>query len=348
MGWELESRSWELEYNRGVTVLEAIGGEAGCRNLSRRFYARVAREPVLKRLFPGKSLRCATEEFAAFLIQFLGGHEAQTQKRWWLSLSESHARFEISREEQAAWLRHMSATLDESGLGGSTHEELRAFFGVGASYVSGREAGASAHGELADRWTEQRALDEAVAEIAAGRDAASIRFATRPSVFVGLLMRMMKAGRSEFVLAAVQRDPGLVGAWFAGRTLLHAAAATGHVDVVRALLAAGTPVDVWDEGGHTPLYAVANECGSDAGPDVVRVLVEAGADVNASSGVTRATPLHMAARRGHVAIAKALLECGAEVDARDRNGCTPLERARNCRKAEVARLLAALSGRASD
>jgi hemoglobin len=69
-------------------LLEALGGEAGCKRLRMEFYARVGKEPVLRPLFPGKSLRCATEEFAAFLIQF---HEEQTQYRWWLSLRESHA-----------------------------------------------------------------------------------------------------------------------------------------------------------------------------------------------------------------------------------------------------------------
>lgn len=70
-----------------MTMLEAFGGEAGCRRLSAEFYARVSNDSALKRLFPGKTVRCATEEFAAFLIQFLGGDEEQTQKRWWLSLS---------------------------------------------------------------------------------------------------------------------------------------------------------------------------------------------------------------------------------------------------------------------
>ena len=62
-------------------LLAAIGGEAGCRRLSADFYARVGKDPVLRRLFPGKSRRCAIEEFAAFLIQFLGGDEEQTQHR---------------------------------------------------------------------------------------------------------------------------------------------------------------------------------------------------------------------------------------------------------------------------
>jgi len=56
-------------------------------------------------------------------------------------------------------------------------------------------------------------------------------------------------------------------------------------------------------------------------------------------GVTGATALHMAARRGFVGIASALLDCGAAIDARDRKGDTALRRAVNFRKGEVAQLL---------
>jgi len=72
---------------------------------------------------------------------------------------------------------------------------------------------------------------------------------------------------------------------------------------------------------------------------VVRTLVQAGADVNACGGVTRTTALHMAARRGHVEIARALLDCGAVIGARDIKGATPLQRAVNCRRNAVVQLL---------
>src|SRR5689334_3393308 len=124
----------------GCAVLEALGGEEGCRRLSAAFYARVAKDPVLRPLFPGKSLRCATEEFAAFLIQFLGGDEEQTQFRWWLSLRESHARFQIGPEARRAWLKQMEATLDQTPLHEATRDALRTFFSHSSAYVMGRDA----------------------------------------------------------------------------------------------------------------------------------------------------------------------------------------------------------------
>lgn len=326
--------------------LEALGGEEGCRRLSADFYARVAKEPVLRPLFPGKSLRCATGEFAAFLIQFLGGDEEQTQDRWWLSLRESHARFRIGPAERRAWLKHMSAALEAAPLDGSAREALGEFFLHGSAYVIGKEDAAEPSGELGARWSEQLVLDQAIGAIAAGRDeeaaALAPRFAHRPMVFVGLLARMVQSGRPaliRFLLAAVEAAPSLAARRFSGRTLLHFACGAGCVEAATLLLRLGTEADVPDRGGHTPLYSVANECGSDQGPQIVRMLVRAGADVNACAGVTRATALHMAARRGHAGIARALLDCGAAKEARDSKGVTPLQRAINCRKAELVELL---------
>ena len=327
-------------------LLEALGGEEGCRRLSAAFYARVGKDPILRPFFPGKSLRCATEEFGAFLIQFLGGDENQTQYRWWLSLRESHSRFQIGPDVRRAWLRQMEATLDDAPLDGATKNALRQFFLHSSAYVIGRDVAEPDHEELAARWNEQRALDSVIAAIVEGRDdealALAPRFASRPSVFVGLLARMVQTGRAtliRFVIDAVESDSSLATRSFAGTTLLHFAAGAGRLEVVAPLLRLGVDPNIQGRGGHTPLYCLANECGAETGPEVVRALVQAGADVNAAGGVTRATALHMAARRGLVEIARALLDFGAAVNARDRKGDTPLQRAINCRKNGVSQLL---------
>jgi hemoglobin len=323
-----------------------LGDEAGCKRLSAGFYARVRMDPVLRPLFPGKSLKCAIEEFAAFLIQFLGGDEQQTQRRWWLSLRESHARFRIGPAERRAWLEHMTATLDATQLDEVTRKALLQFFEHSSAYVAGRETARPEHDELAACWREQRALDDTIAALAAGYDDEAItlapRFVSRPAVFVGLLARMIQYGRASligFVVDAVERDASLATHRSGGRTLLHYASGAGCLEVVASLLRLGADPGIEDGGGHTPLYCLANECASETGPEVVRALVRAGADINACGGVTRATALHMAARRGYVEIARALLDCGAAIEPRDSKGCSPLQRAINCRRETVVELL---------
>ena len=59
--------------------------------------------------------------------------------------------------------------------------------------------------------------------------------------------------------------------------------------MVELLLRLGTDPNSLDHGGHTPLYAVANECASEGGEEVVRALVKAGADVNACGGCDAGT-----------------------------------------------------------
>lgn len=329
-------------------VLDALGGEKGCRRLSAAFYSRVGKDPALQSLFPGKSLRCATQEFAAFLIQFLGGDDKQTQYRWWLSLRESHARFQISATQRSAWLKHMGAALDAHPLDEETRTALRHFFVPSSAYVTGKESDKPQHQELAARWAAQRALDNVIGAIAAGRDQEALahvpQFASRPSVFTGLLERMTASRRPaliDYVTQALQHDPALSSQQFAGRTLLHFASGAGCIEVVSLLLRLGANPNVEDKGGHTPLYWVANGCSFETGAEVVRALIVAGADVNASGGVMHATPLHMAARRGHLQLAQALLDSGAALEARDRNGVTPLQRALNCRRHSVAQLLLA-------
>ena len=331
-----------------TALINAIGGEAGCRRLSAEFYKRIGKDPVLRPLFPGKSLRCATEEFAAFLIQFLGGDEEQTQQRWWLSLRDSHARFRISAIERSTWLKHMRETLEAIALDRETRKALGHFFLHSSAYVIGKEVNGLANCELAACWSEQRVLDNVIAAIAAGADqeatALSPKFLARPSVFVGLLARMVQCGRSgliHFVIDAVEGEPSLASRRFARRTLLHFACAAGCVEVVSSLLRIGADPNTQDRGGHTPLYCVGNECASETGPSIVRMLVRAGADVNASTGVTRATALHMAARRGYTAVIEALLDCGAAIEARDAKGDTPLQRATNCRRHAAVQLLLA-------
>ncbi len=140
------------------------------------------------------------------------------------------------------------------------------------------------------------------------------------------------ATRDRFV-GRVESDPScarLLGP--RGQTLLHEAVTAGEAELAAVLIRSGADPDAKETEGHTPLYRASTGAAA-------RVLLAAGATADVPSGPTRGTPLHKAARHGHDAVAEALLDHGADVDARDGNGQTPLRRAVNCRQLAVVRLL---------
>src|SRR3981081_2842948 len=119
----------------GSNPYQAIGGSAACRKLSAAFYARWERDPVLRPFFPGKTFKCAIEELAAFLAQFLGGPPEDAQRRWWLSLRESHLRFKIGQKERDAWMKNMIQTLDDVEIEEPARDALRGLFERASAYV---------------------------------------------------------------------------------------------------------------------------------------------------------------------------------------------------------------------
>jgi hypothetical protein len=280
-----------------------------------------------------------------------------------VSLRESHRRFTIGQPERAAWMQHMRLALDDVPLDAAARDALRELFERSSAYVVNVEpappvadaGGPESDGirrEIERRWSAQRALDEAIAAVrsrAADRavalaDGLTLRtyFDSNRAVFAALLGQMVASADGallNYVHEQLRADAALARERYSGRTLVHAAAAAGNVTIIAELLRLGADPNVSDDGGHTPLYSVANECTTRGGADVVRALVRAGARVDAQDGVKHCTALHMAARRGNVEVTEVLLDCGAGIEMRDSLGETPLRRAVNCGKVDVAALL---------
>ena len=125
-----------------------------------------------------------------------------------------------------------------------------------------------------------------------------------------------------------------------GRNLICPAAMEWDVPRLRLLLEFGADVESRDGGGHNAIYRVANGSGNEEeGCEAIKLLIKHGAQVNQVTGVGGMTPLHMSARRGTTKIATTLLDAGAMIDSRDKNGETPLRRAVNCGHEPMARLL---------
>ena len=103
-----------------------------------------------------------------------------------------------------------------------------------------------------------------------------------------------------------------------GETPLYEAARSASAEAVETLLAAGANVNAKDDQGWMPLYLAADR----ANPETVAALLAAGANVNERTD-GGSTALHRAAYRGSADTLKLLLAAGANIYA-DNDGRTPL------------------------
>jgi hypothetical protein len=124
------------------------------------------------------------------------------------------------------------------------------------------------------------------------------------------------------------------------RTPLHSAAYYGHLKVVQKLIEYGADTNAQDEEGYTPLYVASEGIQLTGGnPNVIRLLLECGVDVNAAAAADRSTPLHEASHWGAVEVARILLEHGADIQAEDDKGKTPLRVAEEQKHNKLINLL---------
>lgn len=113
-----------------------------------------------------------------------------------------------------------------------------------------------------------------------------------------------------------------------GTPLFHHAAQALNAELVMDLLARDEDVDVIDSRRETALHRLADlrrTTGAKAAT-IAQLLLDRGANVNARNhaGVT---PLHLAIRARNLPVAQVLLQHGADPNAVDQRGSTPLRRA---------------------
>jgi len=122
---------------------------------------------------------------------------------------------------------------------------------------------------------------------------------------------------------------------YLGETPLHSAVRNGYLDVAKVLMAHGASIDACDEEGYTPLY-LAVQSGY---TEIVSYLLEREALVNINLAMSESSPLHAAVAQGDTIIVRLLLEHGADVQAKNTSGETPLMVANALGNSDIIALL---------
>ncbi|HEY5001673.1 MAG TPA: ankyrin repeat domain-containing protein [Ktedonobacteraceae bacterium] len=360
--------------SQGVDLYHALGGMNTCRELAAAFYVHVEHDPVLRPLYPPTLKGCPIKTLSAFLIQFFGGPCEYAQRRWSLSLREAHLRFAIGQKEREAWLNNMFQAIDEVNIKEPTRSALRWFFVQSSAFFINQPSEATnespsllacpiehqndpetsrIHQDIAQRWHAQRMLEEMIAAVRQENADAVLALIENPVVqasftrdraaflsFLAIMSDSSQRALLDYVRQTLVNTPELARERYTyDRTLLHEVAGQGSLSIVELLLHLGADPNARDQTGHTPLYFVGNASHGANGADIVRVLIQNGANVNAQERLKHCTALHMAARRGNIPVAEALLDYGAQREARDKLGDTPLHRAVKCGKTEMVTFL---------
>lgn len=106
------------------TFYDQVGGEATFRFIVSRFYAEVAKDELLRPIYPEEDLGPAEERLRLFLMQYWGGPKTYSENRGHPRLRMRHAPFKIGPAERDAWLRCMRIAVDEAGLQPQQRDQL--------------------------------------------------------------------------------------------------------------------------------------------------------------------------------------------------------------------------------
>ncbi|GAA2354940.1 globin [Saccharopolyspora halophila] len=112
---------------------EQVGGEATFHRIVARFYEEVAKDELLRPLYPEEDLGPAEERLRLFLMQYWGGPTTYSDQRGHPRLRMRHAPFKIGPAERDAWLRCMRIAVDEAQLAPQHRERLWQYLEMAAN-----------------------------------------------------------------------------------------------------------------------------------------------------------------------------------------------------------------------
>jgi hemoglobin len=112
---------------REVSVYEYVGGTPFFVRLVERFYEDVATDPLLSPMYPD-DLAGPRARLAAFLVQYWGGPTHYSDARGHPRLRMRHAPYRVDSAAREAWLAHMHAAVEASGVDARVQDLLLDYF----------------------------------------------------------------------------------------------------------------------------------------------------------------------------------------------------------------------------
>jgi hemoglobin len=117
-----------------TTMYERLGGMAFFEALTERFYEAVAKDEVLRPLYP-EDLEGPRRHLCLFLAQFWGGPRLYDEERGHPRLRARHLPFNIGAKEREHWLEHMTAAVKEAHVSPLDEAQMLGYFAAASSHM---------------------------------------------------------------------------------------------------------------------------------------------------------------------------------------------------------------------
>ena len=121
-----------------ITLFDAVGGMPFFERLVALFYDGVARDPLLRPLYP-QDLAPSRRHLALFLAQYWGGPTNYDSERGHPRLRMRHAPFAVGPAQRDRWLVHMRAAVDAMEPSEETRRALLEYFEMAAEAMRNRD-----------------------------------------------------------------------------------------------------------------------------------------------------------------------------------------------------------------
>ncbi len=103
---------------------DVFGGEEFFERLVHGFYARVARDPILRPMYPDADLSAAERRLRLFLMQYWGGPQTYSEERGHPRLRMRHNDFTIDSVARDRWLSLMHDAVADMDMDPDAESQL--------------------------------------------------------------------------------------------------------------------------------------------------------------------------------------------------------------------------------